>query len=57
MFRLCYRWSNYVLGDFGYVLLGDDEPWKIVGMGKVRIKLNNGNEWLLKDVRHIPTMK
>ena len=39
------------------MLLGDDEPCKIVGKGKVRIKLNNGNYWLLKDVRHIPTMK
>ena len=26
-------------------------------MGKVHIKLNNGNKWLLKYVRHIPTMK
>ena len=35
---------DYVPGDFGHVLLGDDEPCKIVRMGKVRIKLNNGNE-------------
>ena len=35
---------DYVQGDFGHVLLGDDEQCKIVGMGKVRIKLNNGNE-------------
>ena len=48
---------DYVSGDFGHVLLGDDEPCKIVGMGKVRIKLNNGNECLLKYVMHIPTMK
>ena len=49
---------DYVQGDFGqYVLLGDDEPCKIVGKGKVRIKLNNGSEWLVKDVRYIPTMK
>ena len=48
---------DYVQGDFGHVLLGDDEPCKIVGKGKVRIKLNNGSEWLLKDVRHIPAMK
>ena len=48
---------DYVSSDFGHILLGDDEPCKIVGMGKVRIKLNNGNEWLLKDVRHIPAMK
>ena len=37
--------------------MGDIEPCKIVGMCKVRIKLNNGNDWLLKDVRHIPAMK
>ena len=39
------------------MLLGDDELCKIVGKGKVRIKLNNGNDWLLKDVRHIPAME
>ena len=43
--------------DFGHVLLGDDQPCKIVGMGKVWIRLINGNEWLIKDVRHIPSMK
>ena len=48
---------DYVLGDFGHVLLGDDKPCKIVGMGKLWIKLNNGNERLLKHVRNIPTMK
>ena len=37
--------------------MGDDEPCKIVGMGKVQIKVNNGNEWLLKYVRHIPVMR
>ena len=39
------------------MLLGDDEPCKIVGKGKLQIKINNGNDWLLKDVRHIPAMK
>ena len=48
---------DYAQGDFGLVLLGDDEPCKIVGKGKVHIKLNNVSEWLLKDVRHIPSMK
>ena len=48
---------DYVQGDFGHVILGDDEPCKIVGMGKVHINLNNGIEWLLRDVRHIPAMK
>ena len=37
--------------------MGDDEPCKIVGKGKVRIKLNNGSEWMLKYVRHIPSME
>ena len=36
---------DYALGDFGHVLLGGDEPCKIVGMGKVLIKLNIENEW------------
>ena len=48
---------DYVQGYFGDVLLGGDEPCKIVGMGKVHMKLNNGNEWMLKDVRNIPSMK
>ena len=48
---------DYVSGDFGHVLLGDDDPCKFVGKGKVHINLNNGNEWLLKDVRNIPSMK
>ena len=25
---------DYVLGDFGHVLLGHDQPCKIIGMGK-----------------------
>jgi hypothetical protein len=33
--------------------LGDDAPCKIVGMGKVKIKKRNGNQWLLKEVRHV----
>ena len=48
---------DYVPGDFGHVLLGNDEPCKIVGMGKVPIKLNNGNEWLLKYVTNTHAMK
>ena len=52
-----YYYLFYVVGDFGHVLLGNDVPCKIVGTSKVQIKLNNRNEWLLKDVRHIPAMK
>jgi hypothetical protein len=44
---------DYVQGDFGHVHLGDDAPCKIVGMGKVKIKQRNGNQWFLKEVRHV----
>jgi hypothetical protein len=37
--------------------LGGDESCKIVGMGKVKIKQKNGNQWLLKEVRHIPDLR
>jgi hypothetical protein len=37
--------------------LGDDAPCKIVGMGKVKIKKRNGNQWLLKEVRHVPNLR
>jgi hypothetical protein len=37
--------------------LGDDAPCKIVGMGKAKIKQINGNQWLLKEVIHIPNLR
>jgi hypothetical protein len=48
---------DYVQGDFGQLHLGDDAPCKIVGMGKVQINKNNGNQWLLKEVRHVPDLR
>jgi hypothetical protein len=48
---------DYVQGDFGRVHLGDDAPCKIVGMGKVKIKKRNGNQWSLKEVRHLPYLR
>jgi hypothetical protein len=48
---------DYVQGDFGQVHLGDDAPCKIVGMGKVKIKQINGNQWLLKEVIHVPELR
>jgi hypothetical protein len=49
--------QKYVQGDFGQVYLGDDESCKIVGMGKVKKKKNNGNQWLLKEVRDISDLR
>ena len=42
---------------FEQVHLGDDKPCKIVGMGNVLIKQQNGNQWLLKEVRHVLDLK
>jgi hypothetical protein len=48
---------DYVQGDFGWVHLGDDAPCKIVGMEKVKIKQRNENQWLLKEVIHVPDLR
>jgi len=49
--------KDYVQGEFEQVYFGDDEPCKIVGMGKVKIKLKNGNQSMLKQVRHVLELK
>lgn len=49
--------QDYVQGDFGMVYLGDDEPCPIVGKGKIKIKLPNGNDWMLQEVRHVPNLR
>jgi hypothetical protein len=51
------KFLDYVQGDFGQVHLGDDAPCKNFGMGKVKIKKRNGNQWLLKEVRHVPDLR
>ena len=47
---------DYVQGDFGLVYLEDNEPCQIVGKEKFKIKLQNGNYWLLQEVRHAPRL-
>ncbi|KAH9294173.1 hypothetical protein KI387_040625 [Taxus chinensis] len=49
--------QDYVQGNFGQVYLGDDEPCNIVGKGSVHVKLQNGNTWVLKNVRHVPSLR
>ena len=48
---------DYTKGNFGFVYLGDDEACEIVGKGTISIKLTNENEWILKDVRHVPSLR
>ena len=47
---------DYVQGNFRLVYLGDNEPYQIVGKGKINIKLQNENHWLLHEVRHVPRL-
>ena len=49
--------QDYTKGNFGFVYLGDDEACEIVGKGTVSIKLANGNIWMLKDNRHVPSLR
>ena len=41
----------------GVVLLGDNCPCKVQGIGTVRLKMFDNREFLLKDVRYIPELK
>ena len=41
----------------GAVLLGDNYPYKVQGIGTVRLKMFDNREYLLKNVRYIPKLK
>ena len=40
----------------GQVLLGNNKPCKVIGIGSVRIKTHDGIERILLDVRHVPEL-
>nr|KYP64657.1 Retrovirus-related Pol polyprotein from transposon TNT 1-94 [Cajanus cajan] len=41
----------------GTVLLGDDHPCQVQGIGTVRLKMFDNREYILKDVRYVPDLK
>lgn len=45
---------SYNPGDYGRVHLGNNHFCSIVGVGDVQIKMKNGQDILLKQVRHVP---
>jgi hypothetical protein len=45
--------QGYVQGYFRQVYLANDKPCKIVGKGKIQLKFQKRNQWLLKEVKHI----
>ena len=49
--------ETYEQIDGGSVLLGNNKACKVIGLGTVRLKLHDGKERLLKEVRHVPELK
>ena len=43
--------------DSGSVLLGDNKACKIAGIGSVLIKMHDGSERVISDVRYVPNLK
>jgi hypothetical protein len=48
---------DYVQGDFGLVYLRDNEPYQIVGKGRIKIKFQNENHWILHEISHVPRLR
>ena len=44
-------------GQYRLVLLGDNKPCKIEGIGSIRFKFHDGAERILTEVRYVPEMK
>ena len=51
------HFHDYVQRNFGQICLGDKTPLDIIGKGKVLIMLENGNQWLIKYVKHVVGLK
>ena len=49
--------ESYLEIDGGQVLLENNQPLKVVGIGSVRIKTYGGVETILSDVRHVPELQ
>lgn len=48
---------NYVLGNYGHVFFGNDQPCYILGIGIVKIKLPNGGLYVVNKSKHIIYLK
>ena len=48
---------SYNPGDYGRVHLGNNHFSSIVGVGYVQIKMEDGQDILLKQVMHVPKMR
>lgn len=58
-FHMCPKleWFQSVEKSLGTVLLGNNQICLVKGIGSIRLKLQNGSEKLLTEVRYIPDIK
>lgn len=49
--------TEYRTGDFGHVTVGNGMKCDIIGKGDISLKMSNGSQLTLKEVRHIPDLK
>jgi len=59
-YHMCPRkeyFETLTLKEGGVVRLGNSKACKVQGMGTVRLKMFDGREFLLKDVRFVPKLK
>ena len=47
----------YTFNDYGYVRIGNDGSYKIVGMGNVCSMTSTDCKIILRDVRYVPNVK
>lgn len=50
------HFETLTLTDGGNVLLGDNHPVKVKGIGTIRLKMYDSRDYILKDVRYIPEL-
>jgi len=59
-FHVCQRcdyFESLILNKREVVMLGNNKPCKVQGMGSIRLKMLNGQETLLTGVRYVPELK
>jgi len=49
--------KNYKQIDGDIALLGNNKSCKVIMIGSLRIRMHNGVEKVLEDVRHVPELK
>ena len=59
-FHMCPNkgwFENYKQIDGGVVLLGNNKSCKVIGIGSLRLRMYDGMDMVLEDVRHVPELK